>query len=146
MFETNETQSDPAIRVARINMIQAIIVAVIGALAGIITTLVVRKTSGADASMLHNAFRWVYLDKSVDNVGCVNAAIHSLDAYGAKGLYKADNGQTVYSRDGSNLTMIACRAEHGVAIISITGQTPVSNLFTGTLEIKTHMDMEVTGH
>jgi hypothetical protein len=143
---------DPAVRIAKINMWQAVVVASIAALAGVFSTLAVKAGQSTvsavkpDGSNLHSAYRWVYPDKSIDNNACVNAAIRVLNSRGTRDLNKSDPGTTLFGHEGEIAIMIACRADHGVALVSAVGTTTVSSLIGLTNDIKTRMDVELQAH
>jgi hypothetical protein len=100
----------------------------------------------SDGSNIHYAYRWVYPDKSIDNIGCVNAAVRVLESRGTKDLNKSDPGTTVFGHEGAIAIMIACRADHGVALVSAVGTATVSSLVALTNDIKTRMDVELLSH
>lgn len=145
---------DRAVSIARINMWQAVLVAAISALAGVVTTVVVKDSSTAqklsqtqpstvsgisERSNLHYAYRWVYPDKSVSNDLCVSTAIRVLESIGVRDLSTSQPGTTVFGHQGSSGIMVACRTDHGVALIGIMG--PESTLITDANDLKTRMDV-----
>lgn len=152
MPEDSGPRIDPAVHIAKINMWQAVAVASIAALAGIFSTLAVKAgqsptpAAKSDGSNLHSAYRWVYPDKSIDNNACVNAAIRVLNARGTKDLNKSDTGTTVFGHEGEIAIMMACRADHGVVLVSAVGTTTVSSLIGLTNDMKTRMDVELLAH
>src|ERR1700685_1488052 len=141
--------TDPAVHIAKINMWQAVLVAAISALAGVVTTIVVKEASTAqkpsqtqastvagvpEKSSLHYAYRWVYTDKSRSNDSCVNTAIRVLESRGTRDLVKSEPGTTVFGHQGSSGIMVACRADYGVALVSVMG--PDSTLIGDANDIK----------
>lgn len=146
----------PAVNIAKINMWQAVLLAAISALAGVVTTIVVKDGSTAqkpsqtqastvsgipERSNLRYAYRWVYPDKSVSNDSCVNTAVRVLESIGARDLTKSEPGTTVFGHQGSSGIMVACRTDHGVALIGVMG--PESTLIAEANDIKTRMDVEL---
>jgi hypothetical protein len=65
---------------------------------------------------------------------------------GAKDFAKSDAGTTVFAHEGGTAIMIACRTEHGIALVSAVGAATVSSLIYLTNDIKKSMDVELQAH
>lgn len=155
MPEESQDRRDSAVHIARINMWQAVLVASIGALAGIVSTALIKDRSNStdkpvqrttatpalDPSALRNAYRWVYLNKDAGDSACVNLAVNALVAHGSRDLSKSETGLTVYARDSSTTLMVACRADHGVALVVAYGTSAFQVLYSTATEVKGRMEI-----
>jgi hypothetical protein len=158
--DENPGKNDSAVTVARINAKQAIVVALISSAATLavgFATLIVRGNMDAshersqspasaavpDGAGLHYEFRWVYLDKSIDDNKCVDAAVRGLESRDTREMTKSTSGTGIFAHDESTEIIIACQAKHGVALITAAGPTSLSSLGTLTNDIKTRMDAEL---
>lgn len=99
--------------------------------------------TGTNSAHLSNGYRWVYFPVSKDSSRCVNSAERALASRSRAPIKKSDTGLTLYANDGGNQVMIACRSDHGVAIISVVGSADWHSLKAIADDLKNRMDAEV---